>query len=260
MALARASALEDWLIDLAELVASAAHKALLRADAGKVVRTGAYGVPTVLADAKAEQVVVDALRDAPIPLNLFSEEVGHIATPGAEFTLVADPIDGTRNAVRRIPFWCVSLAIGRTDLAGMELGVVRDATTGDVYAARKGKGARLNGRRVRVRAFDPKQVIVASALDYEKEIDIPWRPHTHFRDMGSSALEMCLVATGAIDLFLSTKNYLRVVDIAASQLMVREAGGEVYDLDRRPLNAGYGLQERVSLYAMGDPKAWSVVR
>lgn len=259
MPIPRAAALEDWLIDLSKKVAKTTRRALRRPDAGQTVRIGAYGSETVTADAIAEQVVIDGFRDAPIPLHLFSEEIGHVPTPGAEWTLIADPIDGTRNAIRHIPFHCVALAIGRKDLRGVELGVVRDANTDDVYAARKGHGARLNGEPTRVRHFDPGNIVVAAALDYERKLSIKWRPHVHVRDMGSSALELVLVGTGGIDLFVATKNYLRIVDIAASVLFLREAGGHVYDLRRRQLNAGYDLKERISFYAMADPKAWSVL-
>lgn len=259
MGVPRANRLEDWLIDLSEQTRKVAERALRASDAGKVVGPGAYGLPTVRADARAERVILEAYRNAPIPLNLFSEEAGHRRTPGAEYTLIADPIDGTRNAVRRIPFYCVCLAIGKRSLSGVELAVVREGTRDEVFSARKGTGAYHNGHRLRVRPLDPRNIIVAAALDYERRLGIRWRPFVHFRDMGSSALEMCLVATGGIDLFLSTKAYLRVVDVAASTLILREAGGYVFDLKRKPLNAGYDLKERVSLYAMGDRRAWKVL-
>lgn len=259
MALARASRLEDWLVDLSERTRKVAERALRAPDAGRVVARGAYGLPTVRADARAERVILEAYRDAPIPLNLFSEEAGHRRTPGAEYTLIADPIDGTRNAVRRIPFYCVCLAIGRRTLSGVDLAVVREGARNTVYSARRGKGAHHEGRRIRVRRLDARNVIVAAALDYERRVRIRWRPYVHFRDMGSSALEMCLIASGGIDLFLSTKSYLRVVDVAASTLILREAGGLVLDLKRKPLNAGYDLKERVSLYAMGDRRALKVL-
>lgn len=259
MPIPRASALEDWLIDLSARVNKVARKELAKPGAGEKVRVGAFGAATVRADAAAEQVIIDGYRDAPIPLHLFSEEIGHVKTPGAEWTLIADPIDGTRNAVRRLPFHCTALAIGKQSLSDVEIGVVRDATTDDLFHARKGKGAYLGAERLQVRPLDPKNIIVAAALDYEKELNIQWRPHLHFRDLGSSALELCYVATGGLDLFLSTKAYLRVVDIAPSVLILREAGGHVQDLQKKPLNASYDLKERVSMVAMGDLAAWTVL-
>ena len=260
MGLPRAAQLEDWLADLAKRAGDRANRILARKGAGRTVETGAYGSPTVYADKLAEKVIIDELPNAPIPLHLFSEEIGHVRTPGAEWTLVADPIDGTRNAVRRVPFYCVSLAVGRRSLRDIELGVVRSSVTPDLWVARKGKGAWRNGRRIHVRKFDPREVIIAAALDYERQIPIKWHPYVHFRDMGSAALEMCLVADGGIDLFLSTKQYLRIVDIAGASLCVTEAGGHLLDLRKKPLNALYDLKERISMYAVGDRRTLQVIR
>ena len=259
MSLPKTERLRDWLLDLSDRVNHVTRIALSKPGAGRVVQQGAYGVPTVSADQEAEKAVIDALPDAPIPLNLFSEEVGWVKTKGAEWTLIADPIDGTRNAVRGIPFFCTCLAIAKTGLSDLQIGLVRDGTTRQVYMATKGKGAYLDGERLKVRALDESQIIVAAALDYERQLSIKWKPQIHFRDMGSSALELCLVATGGIDLFLSTKPYLRVVDVASATLILREAGGEVLDLKRKPLTAGLDLKERISMIGLGDRRVLEVL-
>jgi fructose-1,6-bisphosphatase/inositol monophosphatase family enzyme len=259
MPLPKSAKLLDWLIDLSDRVNNVTRAALRKPGAGRVVQEGAYGVPTVSADKEAEQAIIDALSEAPIPLNLFSEEVGWVKTKGAEWTLIADPIDGTRNAIRGIPFFCTCLAIGKTGLSDLELGLVRDANTDQVYQATRGGGAFLDGERIRIRPFDESSIIVAAALDYERKLDIQWRPQIHFRDMGSSALELCLVATGGIDLFLSTKPYLRVVDVASATLILREAGGEALDLSRKPLNAGLDLKERIAMIGLGDRRVLKVL-
>jgi len=260
MRLPRAGQLEDWLVDVAKKAGDRANRILAKAGAGRTVARGAYGSPTVYADRLAEQVIIDELPNAPIPLHLFSEEIGHVKTPGAQWTLVADPIDGTRNAVRRIPFYCVSLAVGRRSFRDLELGVVRSSVSRDVWIARRRGGAYRNGRRVRVRKFDAREVIVAAALDYERRIRIQWHPTVHFRDMGSAALELCHVADGGIDLFLSTKQFLRIVDIAAGALCVKEAGGHVLNLQKKPLNAAYDLKERIAMFAVGDRRTLKVIR
>lgn len=260
MALPRANRLLDWLVELSRATNQVTLRALRKPGAGRVVGPGAYGVPTVRADQEAERTIVDALRDAPIPLNLFSEEIGWIRNPEAEWTLIADPIDGTRNAIRGIRFHCVALSIAKTGLSDLQIGVVRDANTDETYTARRGAGAWLNGRRIRVRPFDPDEIIVAAALDYEKNLRIHWHPHVHFRDMGSSALELCLVARGSMDLFVSTKPYLRIVDVAASTLILREAGGEALDARRKPLNAGLSVTERIAMLALGDRRVLRVLR
>jgi fructose-1,6-bisphosphatase/inositol monophosphatase family enzyme len=259
MKLPHAERVSDWLIQLTERVNRTSRKAFARPGAGRTVARGAYGVPTASADKAAENVVIEAIADAPVPLNLFSEEVGWIRRKGAKWTLVADPIDGTRNAVRGIPFYCTCLSVCRTGLSDLQVSVVRDASTNDVYYGAKGQGSYRNGERLRVRRFNEREIIVAAALDYERKLSIKWQPTLHFRDMGSSALELCLVAAGSIDLFLSTKPYLRVVDIAASTLILREAGGKALNPARKPLNAGLDLKERIAMMGMGDRRVLKVL-
>lgn len=260
MVLPNSERVRDWLLDLSDRVNNVTRAALSKPGAGRVVQQGAYGVPTVSADQEAEKAIIDALPDAPLPLNLFSEEAGWVKTKGAKWTLIADPIDGTRNAVRGIPFFCTCLAIAKTGLSDLEIGLVRDATTNQAYLATKGHGAYLDGEQLKIRPFDDTQIIVAAALDYERELAIKWKPQIHFRDMGSSALELCLVASGGLDLFLSTKPYLRVVDVASATLILREAGGEVLNLKRKPLTAGLDLKERISMIGLGDRRVLKVLK
>lgn len=260
MVLPKSAQALDWLLDLSQRVNNVTRKALSKPGADRVIEEGAYGVPTVSADKEAEKAIIDALPESPLPLNLFSEEVGWVKTKGAEWTLVADPIDGTRNAVRGIPFFCTCLAITKTGISDLEIGVVRDATTDKAYHATKGAGAYRDGERIRVRPFDAANVIVAAALDYERKLSINWHPNVHFRDMGSSALELCLVASGGIDLFLSTKPYLRIVDVASATLILREAGGEALNLKRKPLNAGLDVKERIAMMGLGDRRVLRVIQ
>lgn len=258
MTLPQRSKLRDFLLDLAEETRQAARRALQEKAPSRIVRTGASGSPTSALDAAAEQVLIDRLPEAPVPLNLLSEEVGFI-DHGAHHTLVADPVDGTRNALRGIPFYCVSLAVGTRDLRSVELGLVHSIPHEELYLAEKGRGAMLNGDPIRVRKMNAHEVVFGAALDYERGLKLPGQAHLHFRDLGSAALEMCLVAQGGLDGFLSTKPYLRVIDIAAASLIVEEAGGRVLNLKKKPLNAPFDVQNRIAMVALGDAAAWSVL-
>jgi fructose-1,6-bisphosphatase/inositol monophosphatase family enzyme len=249
----------DWLEQVAEATAKAARRALKTRAPERVVRQGASGSPTSALDAAAEKILIDALPDAPIPLNLCSEEIG-IVHNGADWWLVADPVDGTRNALHGIPFHAVSLAIGRNDLAGVELGLVRHIPHEGTYWAEKGRGATYDGRRIKVRPLGRMEPLVGTALDYEKGLRLPQGDKLHFRDLGSAALEMCLVAEGALDAFYCDQPLVRVIDIAASTLIVREAGGLVHDLGRRDLNVPYDLTVRFPTVALGDRKLWGMLR
>lgn len=250
----------DWLHELGATARRAAQRALLSKTAARNVQIGASGTPSAQFDVETERAIVRELDHAPIPLNLVSEEVGNIGRRGAEWTLVVDPVDGSRNASRGIPFYCVSLAIARKGLSGVEMGLVQNIPSGEVYWAERGRGATREGRKIRTRRLNPEELVVGAALDYERGLKIPGGDHVHFRDFGSAALEMCLVADGRLDAFICIKPYLRIVDVAASALVLREAGGHVWDLKRKPLNVPFVVSNRFSMVAAGDAQAWRYLR
>lgn len=217
---------------IAHHIADAAFDAWLsaegRTDLRDEVGMGADGTPTIRADDLLETACLDVA--AKLGISVLSEEAGFVDN-GSELVAVLDPLDGSRNAGRGIPFHCVSVGIGRADCSQLDAGVVQNLVTGDVYAAAAGKGATQNGEPVVPRPFDPEEVMVAviadSSMDEVKQ-EQQRRGH-HLRDLGSAALEMCLVGTGALDAFIVNKPWLRVIDIAAGTLFVREAGGLVVD-------------------------------
>jgi NAD+ kinase len=228
------------------------------------VGLGAGGNPTSRADAALEKAILAVAAD--LGVSVLSEEAGFIDN-GSDLLAVVDPLDGSRNAGRGIPLHCTSVAIGRTTtggtLAALEAGVVQNLVTGDLYSAQRGKGAYLNGARVVQQPFDAGEVVIGVIADYAStEIDEAHaRREHHLRDLGSAALELCLVGTGAMDAFVVRKPWLRVIDIAAATLFVREAGGLVLnpasgaDLDM-PLNLEarsglLGAHSRAALDAVG---------
>src|SRR5439155_24947184 len=130
---------------------------------GAELGIGADGTPTKMVDDLAEREIVSILkRSKKDRMNLLSEEAGYVDLDG-EKLLVADPIDGTTNAVRGIPFYCVSLAIGTKDLSDVEAGIVMNLCTGDRFEALAGKGATRNGKPLRVRATDKELVVSSTA-------------------------------------------------------------------------------------------------
>lgn len=253
------SRVRDWLHELSASACQAAQRALKSKTAARTVKIGASGSSSAEFDVATETHIISRVRDAPIPLDVVSEELGEVRR-GADWSVIIDPVDGSRNAARNIPFYCVSLALARRDLSGVEMGIVQSIPTREVYFAEKGRGATLEGRPIRPRAMDHREIVVGAAVDYEKGIRFPKRPHVHFRDLGSAALEMCLVADGRLDGFVCPNPLIRIIDVAASTLIVLEAGGRVWDLHRKPLNAPLVVRNRFSMVAVGDPKAWRVLR
>ncbi|MHB0937206.1 MAG: inositol monophosphatase family protein [Armatimonadota bacterium] len=145
-------------------------------------------------------------------------------------TWIVDPLDGTVNYSRHIPFFCTSISVRQ---AGEEtIGVVYAPIYGELYVAEKGKGAFLNGEPIRVsevsRLADAIIAVgcgkaessVIPAVNTIKDLAFTARK---VRILGAAALDIAYVAAGRMDGYFECG--LRTWDIAAATLLLREAGG-----------------------------------
>lgn len=254
-------------MDLLEEAAEAVNRAVRAVDPtewAQHVSTGPDGTPTTLIDRAADEAVREVLEASGQDLNYVSEE-SEVEERGGEWTIVVDPVDGTHNAVAGVPAYSVSLAICKDDLLGAQWGLVMDLVNGWTYRAERGKGAALDGRRIRVSPYDPRRSLFSLYLGQRaggKAFELA-RQCRRVRNLGAASLDMCLVATGSADLYYmqttARQLELRVTDIAASALIVREAGGEVYDMTGSPLNMALDPRERSNLFALGDPRLLEMV-
>lgn len=215
----------------------------------KNVGIGADGTPTKFIDQLAEDVALKAIKKSKTKVNVLSEEAGFIDN-GGEYVFVLDPVDGTRNASRGIPFYSVSLAVGKKNLSDVWFGLVRNIPTGDLFVCEKNHGAFVNKKQVAAPEVPDKQILSCLTLgnNYDKKSH-ELATKDKVRSLGCASLEMCLVATGALDFYLVGREYMRVTDIAASTLFVREAGGAVTDIIGRELDMPLSLDERTSVVA-----------
>jgi len=213
------------------------------------VGLGADGTITKYVDKIAEEAAFKVIEKSDVKVNVLSEEIGFVDND-AEYTFVLDPLDGTRNAARGIPFYSVSLAVGKNRISDVEYGIVKNIPTGDVFLAEKGYGAFLNNRRIAVPEIPDKELLSSLALgkNYDKTT-IKLARKDKVRSLGSASLEMCMVAIGALDFYVIGKEYLRCVDIAASTLILREAGGVVTDIHGEELDMPFDLNEHTSVVA-----------
>ena len=226
---------------------------------GDVVAMGADGSPTEEVDRIAEGQVLSALEAEGLDWNVESEEIGTVDR-GGELTLVVDPIDGSHNVLRGMPFASVSLALGRESLGGVEAGVIRDLFTGSTFWASRGQGAFCDGRPIRVRSWDLRGELFFVNLGRHstpRALRLAERGR-RIRSLGCASLEMVMVARGAADAYLFENDVpnrnLRVTDIAAAYRIVREAGGFVGDAAFRPLDDfPLRLGTHTSVCAWGDP-------
>ena len=215
----------------------------------KTVGVSACGSPTSYIDQVAEDAAIKILEKSEVKVNLLSEEKGFVDF-GGSYIFVLDPVDGTRNAYRGIPFYSVSLAVGTSKISDIQYGIVKNIPTGDLFTAEKKSGAFLNNTRIRVCEMPSVEMLSSISLgkNYTPRAGALSKKG-NVRSFGSASLELCLVANNALDYFFVGKEILRVVDIAAATLIVREAGGLVKTLSGDELNMEFDVAARTSVLA-----------
>ncbi|HII84723.1 MAG TPA: bifunctional fructose-bisphosphatase/inositol-phosphate phosphatase [Methanobacterium subterraneum] len=229
---------------------------------GEIVKMGADGTPTTLIDLVAENKVMEVLEGVGRPLTLISEEIGevNIGEGPPEAVLVLDPLDGTSNAVKNIPAYGISVAVapippghkGPLTIKDIQMGVVKNYATDDVYSAVKGKGAFNNGKSLKPSPKQDLSHISLGAYVYRMDmgkIEVLCKSVRRMRIMGAVAIEISYVADGTYDAFVDVRNNLRVVDVAAAKLILEESGGIVTDSDGKFLNGTLNVMEKTSLVA-----------
>ncbi|MEK6911586.1 MAG: inositol monophosphatase family protein [Candidatus Thermoplasmatota archaeon] len=263
--------MKDLLHEIADAVQAAIRERI--DDPSEVVGMGADGTPTQKIDAIAEQAVFRLLESRGLHYTVVSEEAGRVEAEG-DWTLVLDPIDGTHNAIRGVPAYAVSVAAcrraptgKRERLSDVTSGLVRDLVNGHTYYAERDGGATLNGQPIRVRRpYRPNDTVFDVYLGekaHPRGSDVA-RIARRVRNLGAASLDLCLVARGAVDLYYlhsaEVGHELRAMDIAAGTLVVREAGGNVVDLDGRPLDMPIDPKARSNVIAYGDEHVLELIR
>jgi myo-inositol-1(or 4)-monophosphatase len=192
------------------------------------------------ADHRAERVVRAELSRVRARYGFLMEESGE--TPGADTSnrWIVDPLDGTTNFLHGIPHFAVSVALERD--GELIAGVVYNPITDELYWAEKGKGAFLNGRRLRVSARKTlAPALFATGIPFAgrrdhalflRQLERVMAVSAGVRRFGSAALDLAYLAAGRYDGFWETG--LQPWDMAAGIVLVREAGGFVSDLDGGP--------------------------
>src|SRR5438046_9912764 len=248
--------MKGLLLEIADAVQHAVGG--FQGDPAEVVGRGADRAPRPRNDRLAEETVLRVLDYEGAALNVLSEEAGFIDR-GGKAILVLDPIDGTHNAIRGIPAYSVSLAIGHERLSDVQEALVRDLVSGAAYYAAKGGGAFLNARPIRVRPVDLADLVFSVYLGTQAAPDAARTASQarRVRVLGAASLDLCLVGRGAADLSAMpstpTETKPRWVDIAGGVLIVREAGGLVLDLKGQELDMPLTATARTDLAARGAP-------
>lgn len=254
-------------LEMARRVERAISPLIGTEEAGKIVKMGADGTPTKLIDLIAEDEVINVLKEVGEPVGLVTEESGSfdinkkVVSRNKKITFVVDPLDGTTNAIKNIPFYGISIAVAEHPqnrdpvLNDVVIGVVRNFTTRDTYTAIKDGGASLNGNEISPSSNKFLNEASVGAFIYGtrfKDLDNLCSKIRRMRILGAVALELSYVANGVYDAFIDIRGRLRIVDIAAAKLIVDEAGGIVTDHQGNVINGPLNVRERTSLVAAGN--------
>jgi len=189
-----------------------------------------------MADKRAEETIVEELRRARPDWGLLVEEAGEIAGDPSKPRWIVDPLDGTTNFLHGIPHFAISIAVD--DPTGeITHGMVYQPLTDEGFWAEKGRGAWVQGNRLRVSSRrDLADALVATGIPFLGHGDFTqWSrifgavaPEVAgIRRFGSAALDLAWVAAGRYDAFWESG--LKPWDVAAGWLLVKEAGGFVTD-------------------------------
>ncbi|RLA05178.1 MAG: inositol-1-monophosphatase [Gammaproteobacteria bacterium] len=188
-------------------------------------------------DKKSEQIIIDTIKAAYPEHSILAEESGE--QPGNDITWIIDPLDGTTNFLYELPHFAISIAVA--EKGRIQHGVIYDPVRDELFTASRGRGAALNGRRLRV--VDQKVLsncLLGTGFPFRDKqmVDTYMGTFKDFmtqcrdiRRAGSAALDLAYVAAGRLDGFWEFG--LSKWDIAAGSLMIQEAGGIIDDMNGR---------------------------
>ena len=191
-------------------------------------------------DKAAEAEIIEIIQKSYPDHTIISEERGALEGKDSDIQWVIDPLDGTTNFVKGLPHFSVSIAIRVKNRT--EVGVVYDPIRNELFTAVRGEGAKLNEVRLRVDSQNELNgAILATGFPFKQPKYMPMQFNmmqslieeaADFRRTGSAALDLCYVASGRLDGYFEYG--IKAWDVAAGDLIVREAGGIVTDY-----NAGH---------------------
>ena len=271
----------DLAYEIIREVSRAIRPYVGKPESGEKIKIGADGTPTSLIDIIAEDKLINILKNAPVLSYLVSEEIGELKLGRGtkrsinltqelrrkdleedeipKFLFLIDPVDGTNNAIKEIPAYGISIAIANVEqgrlstLDDVELGFISNMANGNFFEAEKGKGCWLNNEEVQ-----PSDNINISKMTLggftksgtsqaSKLVDNARR----MRVLGSVVLELSYVASGRYDAFLDLRGS-RIIDIAASKLILEEAGCIITNKYGQKLNNKLNIYEKAVVVAANN--------
>ena len=271
----------DLAYEIIREVSRAIRPYVGKPESAEKVKMGADGTPTSLIDIIAEDKLINILKNAPVLSYIVSEEIGELKLGRGtkrsitltqelrredleedeipKFIFLIDPVDGTNNAIKEIPAYAISIAVagvtqGRlATLDDVELGFISNLANGNFFEAEKGKGCWLNNEEVtpstnvNISKMTLGGFTKSGTSQASKLVDNARR----MRVLGSVVLELSYVASGRYDAFLDLRGS-RIIDIAASKLILEEAGCTITNKYGQKLNNKLSIYEKAVVVAANN--------
>ena len=191
------------------------------------------------ADIACQKAILQIIKKN-FPDHDFLAEENGLKNTGSAWKWIIDPIDGTTNFAHTMPHFSTSIALAYQN--EIVLGGVYDASADEMFLARKGKGATLNGKKIQVSSVQKvENSLLVTGFPYGKELRMKellprfeaFLMACHdVRRLGSAALDLCWIAAGRFDGYW--EDSLRPWDVAAGKLILEEAGGKVTTYNGKP--------------------------
>ncbi len=194
------------------------------------IKRGAFGDITVYIDKIAEDIIINSIKKSGFQCSVLSEEIGLVEIGKKLPIIIVDPIDGSLNAKRGIPYFSFSIALSEGVMSeDISIGYVKNLSNKDSFYAIKGKGSFFNDTAIRT---DSENLNIIAVEGFKKESDkklitFVYGKFNKVRQVGSMALDICYLATGAFDMFLNVTPS-RIIDYAAAKIILEEAQGGLY--------------------------------
>ena len=192
------------------------------------------------ADTKAEKIIINELMKAKKNYSILSEECGSKINSDSENVWIIDPIDGTTNFLHGVPHFAISIALKSNN--EIVSGLIYDPIKDEMFYAEKNNGAFFNNQRIKVsKKKDIEGCLFGTGGKEKIETDLITRKS------GSAALDMAYVAAGRYDGYF--QNNLKLWDIAAGIIIVKEAGGIINEIN---LSENDNIKIRASSTAINE--------
>jgi myo-inositol-1(or 4)-monophosphatase len=225
-----------------------------RKDKSYVVGKSPSGDETEIFDKISEDIALKYLQ--PLDVNIVSEELG-IVDNGSEWTVVIDPVDGSFNFINGIPFFAFCFGVFKNNEP--YYGLTYEFLTKSFYEAYKGKGAYLNGKKIKVKDFNQNNITISYYPSKKMDLEKLRNKVKRVRIFGAFGLEMCYVAKGALDAVFDVRPKVRAVDIASSYIICKEAGALVTDENGEELKFKLNATDRIKIIVANSKEMLDII-